>query len=162
MRLTPYKTPLRGFSSRRARNKFVARAAFPEEKLVLGIIFDISGAYYLSRGFIFKKPADIKSETYGSANQNLHMSFGMSGNLFCSFYTQGIEARLGFIFLLVGFVLQGIGIIWTIMLPIYLITIISGISLITSGTINYQLTKPDRVKAIHDRNERDFDKRLQK
>lgn len=36
---------------------------------ILGLILDIIGAYYVVRSFIVKKPADIKNETYGSANQ---------------------------------------------------------------------------------------------
>ena len=130
---------------------------------ILGIGFDIIGAFYLSRAFIFKKPADIKSETYGSANQNFLINYGMSGNLFFSFYTQGIEARMGFIILSIGFILQAIGLIWSfLILPIYVILLITILALIICELVRSRLTRFERVKTIHDRNEREHDKRLKR
>jgi len=117
---------------------------------LLGIFFDIVGAFYLSRAFIFKSPEDIKSETYGSKSSKFLCSFGMSGNLFFSFYTQGIEARIGFIWLLLGFLFQGIGVIWSsIIIPIYLVLQIFINCAIISEVICHRLVDFNRVKAIH-------------
>ncbi len=130
---------------------------------LLGIVFDIAGAFYLSRAFIFEKPADIKSKTYGSANQNFLTHFGMSGNLFFSFYIQGIEARIGFLLLLTGFLLQGIGIIWpSIMFPIYVVFIIGATVMYISERARSYFTNPKKLEAIHDRDEQEFDERLKK
>lgn len=130
---------------------------------LLGIVFDIAGAFYLSRAFLFKKAADIKSDTYGNANQNFLTQFGMSGNLFFSFYIQGIEARIGFLLLFIGFLLQGIGIIWSsLILPIYVVLIIGIAITYISERVRSYFTDPKKLEAIHDRDEREFDERLKK
>lgn len=130
---------------------------------LLGLVIDITGAFYLSRAFIFKNSADIKSETYGNVNQKLLIFFGMSGNLFFSFYTQGIEARIGFFLLLFGFVLQGIGIIWpAILIPAYIILTTWLMVMLGCKFIHGHFTKFERVKNLHDRDEKQHDKRLQK
>jgi hypothetical protein len=121
---------------------------------LLGVLLDITGAYYLSRAFIFKSPLDIKFETYGTGNSRLHMSFGMSGNLFMSFYTQGVEARIGFGLLFSGFLFQAIGIIWpSYYLPIYITIAIWICSTLISYILRCYLNNPERVKEIHDRRE---------
>lgn len=130
---------------------------------LIGVFFDITGAFYLSRAFMVKKPADIKNETYGSANQRTHTSFGMSGNLFFSFYTQGVEAKIGFILLLTGFLLQAVGILWPLIkIPLYLSLILWLLGSTLSEMVRSFLTAFERVKSIHDRDERQYDKRLQK
>ncbi len=130
---------------------------------LLGIVFDIAGAFYLSRAFIFKKPADIKSEVYGSANQNFTTSFSTSHNQFFSLYIQGVEARIGFFLLFAGFLLQGIGIVWSfIILPIYVVLIIGIAVMCISGYARSYFTNPKKLEAIHDRDEREFDERLKK
>lgn len=128
---------------------------------LLGVFFDITGAFYLSRAFIFKKPADIKTEVYGSSNQKFLISFGMSGNLFISFYTQGIEAKIGFFLLFFGFLFQGMGIIWPyILVRIFIVLIIWGMTTVICEYLCRKLTSPIRVAAILNRDEREFDDRL--
>lgn len=75
---------------------------------VLGIFFDIIGAYYLAQSFMTKKLEDIICESWG--NQSNKYPGGLSENLGQSFYQQAIEARTGFVILAVGFILQGISI----------------------------------------------------
>lgn len=120
---------------------------------LLGIIFDIIGAFYLSRAFIFKKSEEIKNETYGNSSLDTPIDFGMSGNLFFSFYSQGIEARIGFLLLFIGFLFQGAGVIWPLaILPVYIILIVLIISFVICECVRNYLTNFDRIKAIHDRN----------
>lgn len=122
---------------------------------LLGLVFDITGAFYLSKAFIFKSPSDIKSETFGSANQRFLVDFGMSGNLFCSFYTQGIEARIGFTMLFLGFSFQGVGLIWPwIMVSSGFVIFAWILSVIFCQILCNHLTNIKRVKKILNRDER--------
>lgn len=63
-----------------------------------GLVLDIIGAYFLAQGFIQKRPEDVVKET----------SSYWGGNPFLlrSVISQRIEARVGFIFLLFGFMGQ--------------------------------------------------------
>ncbi len=121
---------------------------------LIGVFLDITGAFYLSRSFIFKSPLAIKFDTYGTGNSKLHTSFGMSGNLFMSFYTQGMEARIGFVFLLGGFLFQAVGLVWlTFTFPIYLTLIVWVLTTVFAYMLRRHLNDFERVKKIHDRNE---------
>ena len=121
---------------------------------LVGTLFDITGAYYLSRAFIFKSPLEIKFETYGTGNSRLHTSFGMSGNLFMSFYTQGMEARIGFGLLLIGFLCQASGILWpSFSIPFYATLVAWTFGIIFAYILRRILNNPARVKRIHDRRE---------
>ena len=84
------------------------RSIFSDPQTV-GLVFDVWGAYLLSRGFIFKRIEEIEAECYGHDLPNGREGLGMSGNLARSMRIQGLEARFGFIFLFLGFMLQGLG-----------------------------------------------------
>ena len=64
----------------------------------IGIVFDIIGAFFLAESFLLKKTDKIVKES----------SSYMDGNPFLlpSFITQRIEAKTGFVFLMLGFLLQ--------------------------------------------------------
>ena len=72
---------------------------------LLGLCFDVIGAWYISRGLIRKTVEVLKHET--------GFSFGPNDNYIISGYTQKIESNVGFIFLLLGFTLQGLSSIIT-------------------------------------------------
>jgi len=134
----------------------------PVNVQLLGLLFDIIGAYWLALGFTNKNPADIKAITYGSANQGLLSSFGMSGNLFISLYIQGIEAKIGLIVLILGFAIQAVGIIWLYKMPLAALIFAVLACYSFAKLIHHYLTEPNRIKNIHDRDERQYDKRLMK
>ena len=129
---------------------------------VLGLLIDIMGAYYIVRSFIVKKPADIKNEVYGNANQNLQIPFGMSGNLFFSFYLQGIEAKIGLVLVVVGFVLQSLGVLFELFISFMVLILTLIIAVAGSGFAYRFFANPQRLKNIHDRDETKFDTRLKK
>lgn len=129
---------------------------------VLGLLIDIIGAYYIVRSFIVKKPADIKSEVYGNANQNLQIPYGMSGNLFFSFYIQGIEARIGLVLVVAGFVLQSLGVLFGFLISFFILVLVLAMAIAGSFFAYRFLTSPRRLKSIHDRDETKFDARLKK
>ncbi len=129
---------------------------------VLGLLIDIIGAYYIVRSFIVKKPADIKNEVYGNANQNLQIPYGMSGNLFFSFYLQGIEARIGLVLVVTGFVLQSLGVLFELFISFFILVLVLVIAAVGSVFAYRFFADPRRLKTIHDRDETKFDTRLKK
>lgn len=68
---------------------------------LFGLILDIIGAWYISRGLVKKTREDIKKET--------GFCFGPNDNYIISGLSQKAECKVGFIFLLFGFMLQGVG-----------------------------------------------------
>ena len=74
---------------------------------ILGLFFDIIGAYYLAQSSITKKLEDVVCESFGDENEKY--PGGLSDNLGQSLYQQSIEARTGFIILSIGFIFQGVG-----------------------------------------------------
>lgn len=74
---------------------------------ILGLFLDIVGAYFLAQAFVIKKVEEIISESWGDEGEKY--PGGLSENLGISLYAQSIDARTGFIVLMLGFVLQGIG-----------------------------------------------------
>lgn len=68
---------------------------------VFGLMFDITGAWFISRGLVKKTDKQIinESRTYYGANFNITKS-----NVY-----QKVECTIGFVFLAVGFMLQAIG-----------------------------------------------------
>jgi len=73
---------------------------------VIGIYFDIVGAYYLAQGFINKKPKYLLNET-AITHGNLNNIYSLR-----SFLEQKAEAIIGFILLAFGFSLQMIAVIF--------------------------------------------------
>jgi len=63
-----------------------------------GLLLDIIGAFFLSQGFVLKQPEDVVREASSFWNGN---PFFLKSAI-----SQRIEARVGFIFLLLGFVGQ--------------------------------------------------------
>lgn len=73
---------------------------------LLGLVIDIIGAYYLSRGFIFKNQKEILALAYGDEDLSKQLHGGLSENIAKSLYMQAVEARTGFAVLVFGFALQ--------------------------------------------------------
>ncbi len=78
---------------------------------IFGLILDILGAFYLAKSFIFKRRRDIEAEAYGDDIEGKYPG-GFSDNLRVSFFRQRDEAIIGFLFLLLGFILQGAGVLF--------------------------------------------------
>ena len=79
-----------------------------ENPQIIGLILDILGAFYLAKGFMFKKLAEIVAEAFG--NDYPGLPGGMSENIAVSLYRQRVEAIIGSLFLFFGFLLQGVGV----------------------------------------------------
>ena len=84
------------------------RLGYLSHPQVLGIFFDIIGAYYLAQSFVTKKLEDIVCESSGNKSDKYPGS--LSENLGQSLYQQTIEARTGFVILTAGFIIQGVSI----------------------------------------------------
>lgn len=116
----------------------------------VGIMIDIIGAYFLSRGFIFADTRELIAQSWGTDDKKKNLRGGLSGNLFVGFYRQMNEARAGFIVLTVGFILQLIGTISLVRFSKWL----GLIMIIASFTIPYivlkYLLKHDRVERLMD------------
>lgn len=67
---------------------------------LIGLCFDVIGAWYISRGIMKKTEEELIKET--------GFSFGPNNNYIISGLKQKVEGDFGFFFLLVGFSLQGI------------------------------------------------------
>lgn len=67
---------------------------------ILGLAFDVLGAWYISRGLIRKTKKNIVSEA--------EVTWGPNDNYIINGLVQKIECNVGFWLLLFGFVLQGI------------------------------------------------------
>lgn len=132
----------------------------PASMQIVGLLVDIIGAYWLARGFTSKKPADLKNVAYGSANQNFLTQFGMSGNLWISLYVQGIEARIGLVLLVIGFIFQALGALFSLVIPLYAVFIVALLFSVTPLAVSNYFCKPERVAKIHDRDESKHDKRF--
>lgn len=102
---------------------------------LIGIVFDIVGAWFLSRGLIKKPIEEIRTESV--------MSF------FNYYYAPGSirqksESTTGFLFLFLGFVLQGFSYIdteikdWNIFYIVLISSIIIACSICVFGYINYK------------------------
>lgn len=76
---------------------------------LLGIIMELLGAYYLSRTFLFKRTFDIKMEAFGLNSTRLHSGFAAARNQFFNSYVQMVEAKLGFILVLMGLTTEAFG-----------------------------------------------------
>ena len=68
-----------------------------ENPQIIGLILDILGAFYLAKGFMFKKLAEIVAEAFG--NDYPGLPGGMSENIAVSLYRQRVEAIIGSLFL---------------------------------------------------------------
>lgn len=66
--------------------------------ITLGLIFDIIGAWYISRGLIRKTKEEIDIEAGGK--YNIHHSNKIS------LIRQKVECKYGFVFMFIGFLLQ--------------------------------------------------------
>lgn len=84
-------------------NLFIQRADHPQ---MIGLLFDILGAYFLSQGLITKSLKNVVEESRGDENKPYLGT--PKDNYGVGLYVQAVEARTGFFFLFIGFVLQGI------------------------------------------------------
>lgn len=71
---------------------------------MIGLMFDILGAYFLSQGLIQKSLKVLVEESPGNKSKPYLGTY--RNNYFISMYTQIIEARTGFTLLCIGFTLQ--------------------------------------------------------
>jgi hypothetical protein len=128
---------------------------FLDHPSILGLYFDVIGAYFLAQSFIAKKLDDIVCESWGTRNK--YYTGGMSENLGQSFYQQSVEARTGFLVLLLGFTLQGIGNLFPeFRLPIYTAATAICILLITLLITHRLLLKPERIAKLLDTKDREL------
>ena len=68
--------------------------------VLLGLAFDVLGAWYISRGLMRKSKKDLENET--------GFCFGPNDDYIIGGLSQKIECKIGFYILLLGFTLQGI------------------------------------------------------
>lgn len=121
---------------------------------ILGLYLDVIGAYFLAQSFITKNLEDIVCESWG--NRGKQYPGGMSENLALSLYHQRIEARTGFIVLTIGFILQGIGNLYSkLMLPSYVSAISVLLLLVIIKILHKIILKPERITQILERKDRE-------
>jgi hypothetical protein len=84
---------------------------------ILGLLLDILGAYYLVRSFIQKGFQEMFQEAHGDFE-------GLPYDTLYGSYVQKIEAEIGLVLLVPGFVLQALSIIFFLKLPLFFIFII--------------------------------------
>lgn len=126
---------------------------------IIGLILDIIGVFCIAKSFIFKTPKDLVSESYGTYHKGKELSYGMSGNLFRSFYRQSVEAKTGFVVMAVGFFAQIIGILSPNFIINYWLGIFTIIVVVCILFILFRvLFKPTRLNNI----ETKIDKELSK
>ena len=122
---------------------------------LVGIIFDILGAYLIARSFIVKDVKRIASESFGSAYKDL--AGGDSNNLARSFYVQTVEARMGIVVITLGFALQATGVIFPVSYIHFLFALIAIVTVAMATVIVFKsLTSVSRVEKIIDTADREL------
>ena len=106
----------------------------PIDIQLLGILLEITGAFYLARTFLFKNSLKIKIELFGTGSSRLHSPFMSARNSFFSLYRQAVEARIGFFIVVFGLLLEALSLyilpqpIWLSVLGWFIVIFIAEIS----------------------------------
>lgn len=121
---------------------------------LLGVLFEIAGALYLSLAFLFKTPLGIKLEVYGTGSSRLLGGFPAAHNQFNSQYKQIIEARIGFSLAVLGLVVEaGSFLMPADLVPLWATVSVWLIVFAVAESCRRYLLRPQRVQPIRDRRE---------
>lgn len=121
---------------------------------LLGILFEVAGAFYLSLAFLFKTILDIKFDVYGTGNSRLLGGFPAADNQFDSQYRQIVEARIGFLLAVLGLLVEAASFLLpTLSLPLCEILAAWLIVFCIAEVFRRILLRPSRVRKIRERRE---------
>ena len=119
---------------------------------LLGILLEITGAFYLARTFLFKDSLKIKFDLFGTGSSRLHSGFAAARNQFFSAYAEAVEARIGFFIVVVGLITDAVG-LFVSPKPLWPLLVLWLVGVLIAEIARIYFSRRDRIQKLHDRQE---------